>query len=141
MDTKINHITLSIIFFVSVSLTACGQNTSNKTIAQKVDSSSVKKQQMLKDYFLCSCIDYGFKEDSLFFKDASMTVYSEMLDYDYNDIQKVKQFAKQKIDEGKVMKGETSADVKADRAVFGSCIEYYRGKELDRLIKKMKIRK
>lgn len=141
MDTKINRFALSIMIFVSVSLTACGQSTANKSTVQKVDSASLKQQQMLKDYFLCSCIDYGFKEDSLFFKDASLSVYTELLYYDYNDIQRVKQFAKQKVDDGKAMKGETSADVKADRAVFGRCIEYYRGKELDKLIKSMQIKK
>lgn len=135
MDTKINHLALSIIFFVSVSLTACGQSATNKYTATKADSTSVKQQQMLKDYFLCSCIDYGFKGDSLFFKDHSLTVYTEMLDYDYNDIQRVKQFAKQVVDEMPV------SNYSGKRGVFGSCIEYYRGEELDKLIKSMKIRK
>lgn len=135
MDTKINHLALSIIFFVSVSITACGQSPNPKTIVQKTDSTSAKQQQMIKDYFLCSCIDNGFKSDSLFFKDHSLAVYTEMLDYDYNDIERVKAFAKQVVDE------IPASNYSGKRGVFGSCIEYYRGKELDKLIKSLKIRK
>ena len=142
MDIKISHFTFLAVFLVSVSSTACGQGIVNKSYLQKVDSPYLtQQQQLLKDYFLCSCINYGFKEDSLFLKDASLIIYTELLDYDYNDIQKVKQFAKKKNDEGEAMKGERSADVKANRAIFDSCIEYYRGKELDLLIKSMQIKK
>lgn len=123
------------MFFVSVSLTVCGQSTTSKSAEQKTDSTSAKQQQMLKDYFLCSCIDYGFKGDSLFFKDHSLTVYTEMLDYDYSDIQRVKHLAKQVVGEIPV------SNYSGKRGVFVSCIEYYRGKEFDKLIKSMQIRK
>jgi hypothetical protein len=135
METKINNFVLSIVFLVNLSLTVNGQNSTNEPTVQKIDSTSTKQQQMLKDYFFCTCIDYGFKGDSLFFKDHSLTVYIEMLEYDYNDIFRVKQFAKQVVNEIPV------SNYSGKRGVFGSCIEYYRGKELDQLIKSMKIRK
>lgn len=136
MDTKIKRSILVIGIITSVILSACGQTTS-KSATIKGDSLQIKQQQMLKDYFLCSCIDYGFKEDSLFIKkDHSMTVYTELMDYEYDDIQKVKQYAKRIVDNT-----IPTSNYSGKRGILGSCIEYYRGKELDSLIKSMKIRK
>ncbi len=141
MDTKINFFTGSMLVLVSISLFACGQNTTSKPTPPKADTALVLQQQMLKDYFLCTCIDDGFKEDSLFFKDATRTVYTELLEYEYDDLQKIRKVAQQLIDADKNKKGETSADTKADRAVFYTCIEYYKSSELDNLIKSMHIKK
>ncbi len=56
-----------------------------------------------------------------FLKDHSKTVYTEMLDYEDSDIQRVMQFAKHVVDEIPV------SNHNGKRGIFSSCIEYYRG--------------
>ena len=131
MDTKIVYIKLMIVCF-TISITTYGQ-AGAKPILLKANKTVAKQQQMLKDYFLCSCIDYGFKDDSLFFKDHTLTVYTEMLDYNYNDIQRIDHLAE------KIASEIPMSNYSGKRGIFGNCMDYYRSRKLDKLIKSFKI--
>ncbi len=126
-----------VIGIITSMFYSASSQTSNKSVISNVDSLQIRQQRLLKDYFLCSCIDYGFKVDSLFInKDHSMTVYVELLDYDYDDIRRVNLYAKQIIDTKVPI-----SNYSGKRGVLINCIEFYRGAELDSLINSMKIRK
>jgi len=135
MGIKVNKVMLMIVAIVSLGISVFGQTKVN------TDSLTLRNQQMLKDYFLCSCITKGFKDDSLAYKDYSMQLYTELLRYSFADLQKIKQFSISVIEEINQATGEKSFGVGDRRGVLGTCIEYARGKELDEMVKSMKIEK
>ena len=126
--------TLTLLFFCCLYMIGYGQ-AKNKVVLPKIDSTVIKNRQTLKDYFLCSCIGHGFKADSLFDKDHTLSVYTEMLDYTFEDLQKIKKLAQITAD------GIPKSNLTNKRGIFDACIEYYRSKMLDNTVKSMKLRK
>ena len=53
-----------------------------------------KNRELLKDYFLCCCMNYGFKTTDLVCIDRSKTVYFDVLNYTLPALQKVDSLAK-----------------------------------------------
>lgn len=125
---------LTLLLFFCLYLIGYGQ-AKNKAVLPKIESTVIKNQQMLKDYFLCSCIGHGFKADSLLYKDHTLSVYTEMLDYTFEDLQKIKKLAQITAD------GIYQSDLTNKRGILGGCIEYYRSKMLDNTVKSLKLRK
>jgi hypothetical protein len=71
----------------------------------------------------------------LFYKDHTLSVYTEMLDYSFEDLQKIKKLAQITAD------GIPKSNLTNKRGIFDACIEYYRSKMLDNTVKSMKLRK
>ena len=134
METKMKPFTLTLLLFFCLYLTGYGQ-AKNKAVVPKIYSTVIKNQQTLKDYFLCSCISQGFKADTLFYKDHTLSVYTETLDYTFEDLQKIKKLAQITAD------GIPQSNLTSKRGIFDTCIEYYRSKMLDNKGKSMKLSK
>lgn len=132
MVIKIKNKAFLIFLLIFCKFQLYGQNTSRKDIGNINDALSTQKQ-MLKNYFLCSCIDYSFRSDSLFYKDHSLTVYSELLNFKYDDIQNVKKYAKEIAEQIQI------SNYSNNRGVFFTCIEHYQGKKLDKMIRRFKL--
>lgn len=101
------------------------QLVSNKTI----DSIASYNRNLIKDYFLCSCINYGFSSDSLFLKkDHSMSVLVEQSNYLPIAFNKIDSLAKI------VVAQVPLSDFSGKRGIFVNCLSFYKGPELEEFV-------
>lgn len=89
----------------------------------------------LKDYAFCKCVEYGFMQDSISLNDISIPIIFELSDYSIplNKRQKIDSLAK------KIAQSITKqqvADYGNKRKILLDCLNFYRGKELEKLISK-----
>jgi hypothetical protein len=121
------------IYFILVlsvlSLTNCfGQHKTadiKKTAVQR---------ELLKEYFLCVCITEGFKDKQIDKDDISQGVYFDILRYNPEAFQEVKDYAKKFVE---TIEPSPIGDLGNKKAIILSCIAKYKSKELDKFIKSM----
>jgi hypothetical protein len=99
--------------------------------AKLTDSAISSQRGLLKDYALCKCVNYGFKEDNLLKKDFSATVLVEQLDYNPEVFVILDSLMKKFAYTIPISK---YADEMGKRGVMINCINYYNSKEFDSLI-------
>lgn len=119
----------STFFRERQSLTNCwGQYTSEDL------KTTVVQRELLKEYFLCVCITEGFKDKQIAENDISQAVYFDILQYSPEAFQAVKDYAKKFIE---TLVPSPIEDLGNKSAIILSCIEKYKSKEVDKLIKSM----
>jgi hypothetical protein len=140
MDIKL-RIMKKKIFIIAVFpialLLSCNKNTKVKIPDNTGDSTSQNKRKWLKEYALCSCIKYSFKDDTAIKNDLSFTVYKEITDYGnlavYRTMDSISKIAAFDIKPSQI------ADYNGKKALLLGCIEYYQSKKLDSIIRKLEI--
>lgn len=94
-----------------------------------------ENREMLKDYFLYSCIIHGFENSDIKKKDHSGAVYIDLLRYDLKAIHKTDSIAK-----SFVSSIETSPyENRNTKGIIILSIEEYKSKRIDEFIKSMDI--
>lgn len=111
----------------------------NRAKNQRLDTFKIDQQQLLKDYFLCSCINYTFPKDTLFGKDSTLILYRQALAYNPEDIEKIKYTARDFIEEIRNIPGQGYEG--AERCYLALSLDYYHSKRLDTIIKSMHLTK
>jgi Type VI secretion system (T6SS), amidase immunity protein len=91
----------------------------------------------LKDYALCSCLAKAYKKDSIDTKDVSISVLFELSDYNFNmgHIKKIDSLTDNIVAGIKPLQ---HADYGHKKAIALRCLEYYKSKDLARLIRQFK---
>ncbi len=119
------------VFVIACSFNSFAQGGSTNTVNPPF-------RQMAKDYFLCRCLYYGFESDSVFFKDNTMRVLKELLEVEisYEDRIKLDSFAKEVISK---MTTSEYLDSRGTKPITWDCLDAYRGKDLENLIKSLKV--
>lgn len=92
------------------------------------------QRELLKEYFLCTCITESFKERNIGELDISQAVYFDILRYSPDAFQEVKNEAKKFAE---TIEPSPIVDLGNKKAIILSCIEKYKSKELDKFIKSM----
>ncbi len=123
--------------FMIAFLLSCNRNTKIEVSNNSKNSVSQNNRKWLKEYALCSCIKYSFKDDTAIKNDLSFTVYKEITDYGnlpiYRTIDSISRIAAFEIKPSQI------ADYNGKKALLLGCIEYYQGKKLDSTIRKLPI--
>ena len=91
-------------------------------------------RELLKEYFLYTCIMEGFKDKNLVEDDISGTVYFDILPYSPEAFQEIKVYAKDFIE---TIEPSPIRDYGNRRPVISTCIDKYKSKELDKFIKSL----
>jgi hypothetical protein len=123
-----------ILVFSVVFIQCCQSQNQNLNTIQTTDSIVVKNRNLLKDYFLCSCIDKGFKNDSLQKKESSISIIVEMSDYFPSAFQKIDSVADSLI---RSIPTKNTNEEAPGPAIMLNCITYYKSKELNRLVESL----
>jgi len=129
----------NIFVFYSLSLLSiiillgCQNKNRSKQSITAIDSAIEKKHKWLKEYALCSCIKYSFKNDSAISNHLSFTIYKEITDYDKPAIYKLIYRLSKKASNN--IKPSQIADFNGKRAILSGCINFAESKTLDSLIK------
>lgn len=126
MRNKIAITLITIIIFLSF----------NSCVGQQsfLNNMAISQREQLKDYFLCVCITEGFKDKNINEDDISQSVYFDILRYDPEALQKVKDYAKSFVT---TIDSSPIEDLGNRKAIIASCIEKYKSKDLDNFIKQL----
>lgn len=92
------------------------------------DSTLLGKRQMLKDFFLCKCIDKGLSASNVLKYDHSTSVLMELAEYRPEVLSSVDSLA------SAVVARIPVSNLKGKRGVLLGCIEYYNGKNLQTFV-------
>lgn len=108
----------------------------NSCLGQKsiINNMAISQRELLKDYFLCICITEGFGNKKIDENDISQSVYFDILRYNPEALQKVKDYAKSFIE---TIAPSPIEDLGNRKAIIASCIEKYKSKDLDNFIKQL----
>ena len=94
----------------------------------------IKNREMLKEYFLYSCIRHGFKEcDTIIRNDHSGAVYIDLLRYNLKAINKVDSLAQEFVSSLEVSPYEN----RKTKGIIILSIKEYKSKRLDIFIKRL----
>jgi hypothetical protein len=118
-----------------VSILLISVNTSH---AQIKNLSNITSQRLLlKDYALCKCLGYGFKNDSLQLKDHSLTVLTEQLYYSLETLEYIDSLMLNFADSIPLGSHSDTNGERVRRGIMLNCFEYYNSKKLDLLIRRL----
>lgn len=108
----------------------------NSCLGQKsiINNMAISQRELLKEYFLCICITEGFEDKKIDEDDISQSVYFDILRYNPEALQKVKDYAKSYIE---TIAPSPIEDLGNRKAIIASCIEKYKSKDLDNFIKQL----
>ena len=130
---KIKFALLELLLVAALSFTGCKSKNESKLPLGINDSTLQNKHKWLKDYALCSCIRYCFKEDDSIKNDLTFTVLEGISDYGnpkvYNIIDSASKKASLSIEPSQI------ADFLGKKALLLGCINYYESAKLDSLVK------
>ncbi len=96
-----------------------------------------KTKEILKDYALCSCIIEGYKRDSIDIKDVSIAVLYDISGYNI-DLLNRKQIDSLTSIVLNEIRPLQPADYGNRKPVIYTCLQYYKGKKLNALVRSMK---
>lgn len=98
-------------------------------------SQMLERQELIKDYALCSCILNLAKSDSIVFKnDISKAIYREIAGYEPRDYDRIDSLIKSRIDHHLPLQIN---DYQGKSAAIKDCIDIYKSHLLDSLIKQI----
>ena len=103
--------------------------------ADSAISKDKSQQSLWKDYVLCSCLEYGFKEDSLANKDFSAGLLLEMMEYSLEDKTSLDSAAKAFVDTIPVANAEGAV---GKRGIMVNCLDYYRSPQLNAMVSRLR---
>lgn len=116
-----------IIFILTFIVFNCSATGQSKFVKEN--------REMLKEFFLYSCIMHGFEDSTMKKKDHSGAVYIDLLRYDLKAIHKTDSLAKAFI--GSI---ETSPyENRKSKGIIVMSIEGYNSKKIDTFVKSMDI--
>jgi hypothetical protein len=120
------------LFFlvVLVTFSACAQKKNN-ALSTTSDSTLIANRQVLKDLFLCKCIDKGLRESKILQNDHSASVLVEIAEYRSEVLLSVDSLA------SAVATRIPVSNLTGKRGILLNCIEYYNGKQLKAFITRM----
>jgi hypothetical protein len=118
------------LFFISLLI---GNSVGLYSQVGKLDSIKVRQRYLLKEYALCECLNYGFRQDSLMKYDFSMSVIFEQLSYRTETYLILDSLIKGFVDS---IIPSKYADTKGKRGIMNNCIDYYNSKKFNLFIKK-----
>ena len=121
----------NIIIIILISILSLNSCMGQRSIINKM---VINQRELLKDYFLCVCITEGFGDKQINEDDISQSVYFDILRYNPEALQKVKDYAKSYIE---TIEPSPIEDLGNRKAIIASCIEEYKSKELDIFIKQL----
>lgn len=129
---------LFLLSLISISLGSIGYAQRMLPIDfanRKLVYSDAGQRQLAKDYFLCTCISAGFKDDTLAATDHMVFLYRDYLSFAADDVAKLDSFAQRIIDTSLLIRAHTSyPDGDKTLDVFYTCIEHYKSEYLHSLI-------
>ena len=94
-----------------------------------------QNREMLKDFFLYSCIKYGFEETDIGKKDHSGAVYIDLLRYNLEAIHKTDSLAKAFV----ASIEPTPYENRGTKGTIMMSIEVYKSKKIDKFITSMDV--
>ncbi len=105
------------------------------TLGQKIGASNelTLQRELLMDYGLCKCLNFGFSKDSLLKKDYSTTVLVEQLNYSPETLTYLDSVIKIYTDS---FLESSYQDVRGKKGVMINCIEYYKSREFKLLVQR-----
>jgi hypothetical protein len=125
------------IFFLlqfSLALLFFGCNISSEKKTQKpIDTTLQNKHKWIKEYALCSCIKFSYPADTVIANDISFGIYRDISDYGNNSIYRTIDSVSKKIAFG--IKPSQISDYNKKKPSLQGCIEYYKSKKLDSIVK------
>ena len=90
------------------------------------------RQELLKDYAVCSCIYFGNKKDTVFKKDNSFSVLADITQFPpevYNEVDKFVEEYASRIPNSRI------GDYANQKPVLFKCVSLYKTEKLDSLIR------
>lgn len=93
------------------------------------------KKRYFKEFAFCQCVSKIFENDSTFLKDASRSFYSEMLNYDVENTEKLNSLITKYILEN-TLKSKYQ-DYKGRKFLMRTCINFYESKILKDFLNKI----
>lgn len=117
----------SIYFISALVILSCSVSGQSKFI--------IENREMLKDYFLYSCIRHGFEDLDIKNKDHSGAVYIDLLRYDLKALHKTDSIAKAFISSIEASPYEN----RNTKGIIILSIEEHKSKRIDEFIKSMDI--
>ncbi|MDH8702177.1 hypothetical protein M2138_001537 [Dysgonomonadaceae bacterium PH5-43] len=129
------------ILFIIMQVGCSAKYQHNKDIALKefktgelVREDLIFNRELLKDYFLCVCITYGFKEKNIEELDSSQAVYFDISSYAPEAFKEVKDYAIEFVEN---IKASPHDDLGNTKAIIMNCIDKYKSEEINSFIKSM----
>lgn len=125
------RVVVSFIFFCLI--LSCVPASKTTAIQEPLQESKeiVEQRQLLKEYALCDCIRYGYKNTEVY-EDVTVSLYNEAMLYSPYTLDTVSMLAK-KIAES--VPPLQHFDYNKKRPILGGCIEFFKSKMLDSLIR------
>jgi len=125
------HLVISV--FAIIILFGCSKNN---YLSKKTSEGRLPKfSELLKEYTYCKCILYSIKDSSIQ-NDISLSVYQELSNYQIVNTVANKLDSAARIAAGKI-KPSQLADYNNKKAVFFECFQFYKSKELKKLINRL----
>jgi len=125
-----------ILVLSILSLTNCTTASRPPVIFGELTAADLEKaepyvwRELLKEYFLCTCIAEGFNDED----DMSQAVYFDILRYSPMAFEEVRDYAKKFVE---TIEPSPIEDFGNKRAITLSCIDKYKSKELEKFIENM----
>jgi hypothetical protein len=130
---KIKFALLQLLLLAALCFTACKSANEQKLPLNIDDSILQNKHKWLKDYALCSCIKYAFKEDDSIKNDLTFSVLIGISDYGYPRVYHIIDSASKKA--ALSIEPSQIVDFDGKKALLLGCINYYESAQLDSLVK------
>ena len=119
-----------VLLFIPLIFGSC--SSSKKTSIYSSDRiKNVNYRESLKDLAFCSCIKYGYQKDSIFQKDVSMSVYTELTNYDIESYKVIDSVIMNTISNIRPLQ---TSDYAGRKAILYESIEFYKSKRLQCII-------
>lgn len=124
-------ITVLIVLNTIICQSCSSQSRKNIKEVTKTNSLVYKNNEILKDYFLCKCIEHGFEKDSISTKDHSTNVLVEMSDYYPDAFWQIDSIAKDYAYDIPV------SNYTGKKGVLFECANYYKSNKLDSIVRSL----
>ncbi|HEY8928350.1 MAG TPA: hypothetical protein VIM55_04115 [Mucilaginibacter sp.] len=123
-----------ILFLPLLIMAGCGSKGDAKKQAKIQDTTYQVKYKLFKEYALCSCMKYAFKDDTIMQNDISFTIYHQITDESpewYKSIDSLSKIAASRIEPSQI------ADYNGKKPRLQGCITYAQGMQLDSLLRSL----
>lgn len=131
-STLIKFVTLTFIIFI---LFAGGTAKMNTVSTKNQDSTIILQQrELLKEYALCQCLYYGFKEEGISQNDISLSFYNELSLYSNVAQSRIDSISKIVVNS---IAPSNHIDYKGKKAIIYTCMQFYKSNVLDSLVKSL----
>ncbi len=115
---------------------SCYSQKQTNAVDEIVNLKSDDTLRILKEISLCNCLNTGFPNDSLQFKDQSMYILMESIDFSFDYIDSLTMFTNKFMIPYKTSRrGQNKENTQNSRIMLG-CISFFKSNELDTFLKK-----